>query len=94
MFSASRWLFGRLSSFFSFCHLAQASSSTSSSSTTLMMRQVSFEGARLCDARVWSVLPQVADMCSFVVFVRDPRMDEAHRKRNGTRANMASADAS
>jgi hypothetical protein len=59
-----------------------------------MMRQVPFEGAQLCDARVWSVFLQVADMCSFVVFVRDPRMDEAHRKRNGTRANMASADAS
>jgi hypothetical protein len=58
------------------------------------MPQVPYEGARLCDAHVWSVFLQVADMCSFVVFVPDPRMDEAHGKRNGTRANMASADAS
>jgi hypothetical protein len=60
----------------------------------LTMPQVSLEGARLCDARVWSVFLQIADMCSFVVFVRDPRMDETHRKRDGTRANMVSADAS
>jgi hypothetical protein len=65
--------------FFSFFSLAQSSSSTPSSSTALTIPQVSFEGAWLCDARVWSMFLQVADMCNFVVFVRDPRMDEAHR---------------